>query len=404
MSDDEDANPFGDGSPVASSSGGGGGGGSISASTLDKLSSLRAQSLVANSGAVGGGGSGGIGGGSAAPADAAAGGARLAAVSVPIPQPSWQSCGMQLCPDFASDVTFDESTGLESEIQVFEKVRCMVRFANGDRVLGNLSASTYQLRFRPDGPLPVALRHLAQCYFSVPIASIRKLEKITASANAPWGVEVVCKDSRSLLLGFENEATAEMIHVRIKMVAFPQKIEFLFAFLPKAKPAPLPGWEVYSPAQEISRLGITALRHPVTGEHLYRVSDTNRDFGFCSTYPATLVFPARASDAFMGVVAEFRSKARVPALTWLHPAAKTSLWRCSQPKVGMGNKKCREDEELLQLIRDNNLFTKAGPKALLLVADCRPQTNARANLAMGGGYENYPGTQLEFCAFSSPPP
>jgi hypothetical protein len=49
------------------------------------------------------------------------------------------------------------------------------------------------------------------------------------------------------------------------------------------------------------------------------------------------------------------------------------------------------------MIRDNNLFTKEGPRGLLLVADCRPQTNARAHLAMGGGYENYPGTQLEFC-------
>ena len=389
MSDDE--NPFGDASPTSQPS------------AMDKLLALRSASLR-----------GGAGGASAEAAGAAnpfaaGGGGRDASSSsggsssgggsslVAPPRPLWQSCGQQLIADRETDVSLDEERGLPSEIQVFADVKCMVRSALGDRVMGSLLATTYQLRFRPDGALPARLRHLPRSYFSVPMASIRKLERFPASAAGPGGVELVCKDARTLTLCFEKDEMSEMMHMRIKMIAYPPKVELVFAF-GKALPAPHPGWEVYTPAAEWARLGVTSVRHPASGEPLYRVSDTNREFGFCPTYPASLAFPARASDAFMAAVAEFRSKARVPALTWLHPAAKTSLWRCSQPKVGMSNKKCTQDEELLQMIRDNNLFTREGRGALLLVADCRPQTNARANLAMGGGYENYPGTQLEFCA------
>jgi len=297
----------------------------------------------------------------------------------------------------------DEAKGVNSEIQVFEKIRCMLRGTNGARILGWLSASTYQMRFRPeDTNLPPIMRHLSPSYLIVPMASVRKLERVPPSQNAPPGVEVVCKDVRSLLFGFERDDIAEMILMRLKMVAFPAKFDHLHVFssvtVPKGQLAPpQPGWDVYTPADEIARLGILKVFHPTTGEPLWRVSETNRDYGFSLTYPSVLVFPARANDAHMNAVAEFRSKNRVPALTWMHPAAKTTLWRCSQPKVGMQNKRCAQDEEMLNMIREANLFTKEGPKAPLLVADCRPQTNARANFVNGGGYENYAGTQLEFC-------
>lgn len=406
MSSEDEHNPFGDASPKVVSA--------VAEDAMAKLMAARSARLGGLPAAAPA--SGGVGGGLSPPTSAhedvtnpfgvggASGGGGGGAAGGPVtPRPTWLSSGIQLTPDGEVDTALDELAGLPSEIQVFEKIRCMLRGVNGARVLGWLSASTYQIRFKPEeGSFPPSMRHLSPAYLSVPVGSVRKLERVPGTNTSPAGVELVCKDVRTLLFGFEREDIAEMIHMRLKIVAFPVKQDFLFAFssitVPKGQPAlPQPGWDVYSPEEEIARLGVLHVRHPATGEPLFRVSDTNREYGFCPTYPATLVFPGRATDAFMAPVAEFRSKGRVPALTWIHPAAKTSLWRCSQPRVGMQNKKCAQDEEMLQMIRDNNLFTREGPRAPLLVADCRPQTNARANLAMGGGYENYPGTQLEFC-------
>lgn len=156
-----------------------------------------------------------------------------------------------------------------------------------------------------------------------------------------------------------------------------------------------PGWDVYNPMAEFRRIGVFSILNPSTGTPLYRVTEANRDFSFIPSYPALLGTVARASDAHLASVAGFRSKGRLPALTWIHPANRTSLWRCSQPKVGISGNRCPPDEELLVWIRDANVFSKEGPGALLLVADCRPQENATGNLVMGGGYESYAGTKLE---------
>ena len=220
-------------------------------------------------------------------------------------------------------------------------------------------------------------------------------------------LDIVCKDVRTISVLFEDEASADIACMRLRMVAFPAKMDYLHAFsAPPQKRGssstpviaqPLPGWDVYTLGAEVARLGLLRIRHPLSGDPLYRVSELNKEYGYCPTYPAALIFPARAPDPFMSVVAGFRSKCRVPTLTWIHPGARTTLWRCSQPKVGVQGNKCVQDEAMLGMIREANIFTPAGPKAPLLVADCRPKANAMANNLTGGGYEHYAGTVLEFC-------
>ncbi len=411
MSEDEH-NPFGDGpSPVSASS--------VplrTGASAPNLSTL----LQARSASARGGGGGGGGGANPFGDDEAS----VAATPVPpagaVPRaPLWNSMGLQLSVDPAHAAPLDEAGALPDEVQVFEKIRAVLRGAQGCRALGYLSGTTYQLCFKPDVyPLPPAMRHLPAGFLSVPMASIRKVERGAPAAGQPPVVDVVCKDVRTLTLLFENESDADTVLMRLRMVAFPAKMEYLFAFsggagskrLKKGEPAPapaqLPGWDVYSFGAEVERLGVLHVRHPATGDPLFRVSEVNRDFGFCPTYPPLLVFPARAPDAFMTAVAGFRSKCRVPVLTWMHPCAKTTLWRCSQPKVGVQGNKCAQDEAMLAFIREANLFTRMGPTAPLLVVDCRPKANAIANNLGGGGYESYLGTVLEFCALRAraPPP
>jgi hypothetical protein len=321
---------------------------------------------------------------------------------------AWVGQGLLLSPDWALDVASDEcgSVRIRGEVPVFTDVDAYYKSPTGPKIPGKLQATTYQLRFTPNAGLPPSLRHLPPSYFCVPVASIRKVERSQPRGRDPgtaFQIDVVCKDVRVLSLGFADEAMADKMATHIRMVAFPPKIEFLQAFSdpPKGGPAAVAaaavqtGWDFYDHHAELARIGVLRVVNPRTGERLYRASTLNSAYAFSPTYPAVLVFPERASDAHMQVVASFRSKARVPALTWMHPGNKTTLWRCSQPRVGMGGNTCDQDEQMLRMIREANVYSRDFASPLLL-ADCRPRVNAMANKAGGGGYEVYAGTQLEF--------
>jgi hypothetical protein len=47
-------------------------------------------------------------------------------------------------------------------------------------------------------------------------------------------------------------------------------------------------------------------------------------------------------------VFEFRSKGRIPVMTWQHPFNGTSISRCSQPLSGIRMTRCPEDEALIR--------------------------------------------------------
>lgn len=41
-------------------------------------------------------------------------------------------------------------------------------------------------------------------------------------------------------------------------------------------------------------------------------------------------------------------------LSWIHPETQATIVRCSQPLVGPSDRRCKEDERLLQIIMDAN--------------------------------------------------
>lgn len=80
----------------------------------------------------------------------------------------------------------------------------------------------------------------------------------------------------------------------------------------------------------------------------------------------------------------------------------TSIWRCSQPLTGVfGQNRNKGDEELLRLIGLCNSH-KNNVQNTVLIHDSRPKTNAYANRAKGGGFEdsgagkNYPNCKIMF--------
>jgi hypothetical protein len=122
----------------------------------------------------------------------------------------------------------------------------------------------------------------------------------------------------------------------------------------------------------------------------WRETNLNESFELCSTYPKVLMFPSTMDDSDITEVSKFRSKQRLPSLSWLHPEKGAAIVRCAQPLVGITGKKSEADEKLFTEIQKAN----AGDKGVSML-DARPWANAVANKGRKGGYEkldNYEGS------------
>ncbi len=98
--------------------------------------------------------------------------------------------------------------------------------------------------------------------------------------------------------------------------------------------------------------------------------------------------PKSVTDDDLRAVGDFRSKHRIPVVSWIKYDNKTyraALIRSSQPLVGLTLKKNESDEAYLNTfykLNTNNSLDK------LFIVDARPQVNAVANRGAGGGYES----------------
>ncbi|KAK5583056.1 hypothetical protein RB653_004646 [Dictyostelium firmibasis] len=164
------------------------------------------------------------------------------------------------------------------------------------------------------------------------------------------------------------------------------------------------GWTLYSARDEYARMGVPSPD--------WRVSDANYNYFICDSYPGLMGVPESITDEQLKSVAQFRSKGRIPVLSYRHWSNKCSITRCSQPMVGIGGNRSNEDENLLNAIRmtstagngsnnnnnSNNSSSNSSDRTLYIL-DCRPYANAVGNRAKGAGWEimnNYPGCTLEF--------
>lgn len=100
----------------------------------------------------------------------------------------------------------------------------------------------------------------------------------------------------------------------------------------------------------------------------WKLTAMNNDYLLCDTYPSLLFVPSNADKTILLGSSRFRSKGRLPVLTYLHPN-KASISRCSQPLSGF-SARCMEDEQLLQEIRKTNPNS-----SILYVVDTRPRVS-----------------------------
>ncbi|KAJ6664939.1 hypothetical protein lerEdw1_005911 [Lerista edwardsae] len=146
---------------------------------------------------------------------------------------------------------------------------------------------------------------------------------------------------------------------------FSPDLRSLFAFEYK-EVFPENGWKVYDPVLEYRRQGIP--------NESWRMTKINEHYELCDTYPALLVVPANIPEEELKRVAAFRSRGRIPVLSWIHPESQATITRCSQPLVGVSGKRSKEDEKYLQAIMDSNAQSHK-----IFIFDARPSVNAVAN-------------------------
>ncbi|KAI5575425.1 hypothetical protein BDE02_10G209700 [Populus trichocarpa] len=121
---------------------------------------------------------------------------------------------------------------------------------------------------------------------------------------------------------------------------------------------------------------------------LWRISNVNSDYIMSPSYPFALIVPKSISDEEVVHASSFRSKGRLPVVSWCHPGTGAVLARSSQPLVGlMMNMRSNTDEKLVAALCSQLGGDKKGRRKLY-IADARPRKNALANVAMGGGSES----------------
>eukprot|EP01133_Synstelium_polycarpum_P018609 gene18609-22269_t len=237
---------------------------------------------------------------------------------------------------------------------------------------GDLYMTNYQLKF---------FSKENNSEHNIPLYAIARIEKVGKSkSTSSCYLDLHCKDFRFVRLQFPSKnGSRKKLYQTMKGIVFPGAQTKTFAFYNKEE-YPIDGWKLYSVEQEFRRMGVV---------------------------PGTV--PERITDEQLDEVFAFRSRGRIPALSWRHSNGAT-ITRCSQPLVGITRTRCYEDEQLFREIgaRDKPLKPRHSttladlqrePKNLY-VLDARPKANALGNRAIGAGYENtttcYPGCIIEF--------
>uniref|UniRef100_A0A4W4EQL4 Myotubularin related protein 8 n=1 Tax=Electrophorus electricus TaxID=8005 RepID=A0A4W4EQL4_ELEEL len=216
---------------------------------------------------------------------------------------------------------------------------------------------------------------------------ISSVEKLSLTVSG-CPLLIHCKTFQRLHLLLPRERDTQDVYQSLIRLCQPVSEDELYAFLynPNQTEAERrDGWDLIDMATDFSRMGLP--------NEFWDISSINSSYELCSTYPSLLGIPKTATVATVTGSAKFRSRGRLPALSYYHKDTKAAVCRCSQPLSGLSSR-CVEDEQMLKCINDANPHCP-----FIYVVDTRPKLNAMANRAAGKGYENeenYPNIRFHF--------
>ncbi|XP_063002798.1 myotubularin-related protein 4 [Elgaria multicarinata webbii] len=275
---------------------------------------------------------------------------------------------------------------------------------------------------------------------------LRMMESV--ESRDMFQLHIVCKDSKVVRCHFSTFKQCQDWLKRLsRAIARPTKPEDLFAFAYHAwclgvcadeedQHAHLccPGDHIkYRFEMELARMGFDL-------QNVWRVSDINKNYKLCTSYPQKLLVPVWITDKELENVASFRSWKRIPVVVYRHLRNGAVIARCSQPEISWWGWRNADDEYLVTSIAkacalnpgqrlaggtphsglsDGNEACDAGfdssltacssvecsatPQKLLIL-DARSYTAAVANRAKGGGCEceeYYPNCEVVFMGMAN---
>ena len=258
---------------------------------------------------------------------------------------------------------------------------------------GLLILTKFRIIYKFQDPQQLKKLKLSDNYFSIPLFYIKNVTK--KQNNDKYTIEMVLKDSRNLRFIIYNKNNVKF-YGDLTEAIFPKDpkqlftysfdyLRYLFHFRNFYN-----GWDVYDIEKEYQRQGINKEDQSLQIRYTY----INENFELCQTYPPILVVPVKSTDTILKEAADHRTKNRLPVLTYYYNkhGCTSSLWRSSQSKAGVTNKKSEGDVKHMENIIALN--------QKIYIYDARPYFNALANRAKGGGYENvehYTNAILDFC-------
>ncbi|KAF9102021.1 hypothetical protein BGX29_005010 [Mortierella sp. GBA35] len=220
--------------------------------------------------------------------------------------------------------------------------------------------------------------------------TIHTVEKGLPTVHNAWPLHIRCHNFVFVALNFQHEKDVTDVYESIQKLTCIGSVQQLYAFDYKPSPpfSTTDGWQIYKPRDEYERMGVGSKNDQ------WRISEVNETYSFSPTYPQLIVVPTKISDAVLQYAAKHRSKARIPALSYLHWNNQASITRSSQPMVGLKQNRSIQDEKLIEAIFLTNIpqstlgYPVYGSTATNMIIDARPTANAVANTAVGAGTEN----------------
>ncbi|KZT71382.1 phosphatases II [Daedalea quercina L-15889] len=227
---------------------------------------------------------------------------------------------------------------------------------------------------------------------TVPYPLISLVTRLPLNIQGQCPLMIRTRTFETITLLFTLEDSAVDVFDTVKELTVATSVTQMYAFYFIANPPYVVnnGWSLYSPREEFGRMGVGSRTKA------WRFTDINKDYSFSPTYPARVVVPTRISDTTLQYAVKYRSKGRLPVLTYLHWSNYGSITRASQPMVGLTQNRSIQDEKLIEAIFQTHWAPEsrasAGPvygaTCTNLIIDARPTTNAMANTAKGAGTEN----------------
>ncbi|ODQ78376.1 hypothetical protein BABINDRAFT_162615 [Babjeviella inositovora NRRL Y-12698] len=232
----------------------------------------------------------------------------------------------------------------------------------------------YPIIERIDKSLGSALLEVSsvQNQFNQPACDSRLASpELSARLYRGANIRLRCKDFTYYSLDFDSEPVCQAVYeTLVKLVACREEKLYAFLYAPVVAERQHNGWMEFDIARDFARQGAYAA---------WRETEINVRYEFCPTYPAMFLVPRAISDLVLKHCGKFRSKGRIPALSYYHRNG-CVVTRCAQPLVGLKKQRSIQDERLVAEI--------FGDRPQNLIVDLRPLANAMAQTALGAGTEN----------------